>query len=56
MRRKARVIGGEEAFLELLEAETLKVEADREQIAAIFAYHDSLASLEAVIGGALGLQ
>ena len=32
------------AFLELLEAETLKVEADREQITAIFAYHDSLAS------------
>ena len=44
------------AFLELLEAETLKVEADREQIAAIFAYHDSLASLEAVVGGSLGLQ
>ena len=43
-------------FLELLEAETLKVEADREQIAAIFAYHDSLASLEAVVGGSLGLQ
>lgn len=40
-------------FLELLEAETLKVEADREQIAAIFAYHDSLANLEAVVGTSL---
>ena len=37
-------------FLELLEAETLKVEADQEQIAAIFAYHDFLANLEAVVG------
>ncbi len=37
-------------FLELLEAETLKVEADREQIAAIFAYHESLANLEAIVG------
>ena len=40
-------------FLELLEAETLKVEADREQIAAIFAYHDFLANLEAVVGTSL---
>jgi outer membrane protein len=40
-------------FLELLEAETLKVEADREQIAAIFLYHDFLASLEAVVGSSL---
>ena len=40
-------------FLELLEAETLKVEADREQIAAIFAYHDLLANLEAVVGNSL---
>ena len=43
-------------FLELLEAETLKVEADREQIAAIFAYHDSLATLEAVVGTSLRSQ
>ncbi len=40
-------------FLELLEAETLKVEADRSQIAAIFAYHDFLANLEAVVGNSL---
>jgi len=44
-------------FLELLEAETMKVEADdREQIAAIFAYHDSLANLEAVVGTSLRIQ
>ena len=43
-------------FLELLEAETLKVEADREQIAAIFAYHDSLANLAAVVGTPLRIQ
>ena len=43
-------------FLELLEAETLKVEADREQINAIFAYHDFLANLEAVVGTSLRTQ
>ena len=37
-------------FPEVLDAETLKVEADREQIAAIFAYHESLANLEAIVG------
>ena len=40
-------------YLELLEAETLKAEADREQIAAIFAYHDLLAQLEDVVGTSL---
>jgi len=40
-------------FVELLEAETLKVEADRTRIAAIFIYHDALASLEAVVGTSL---
>lgn len=43
-------------FLELLEAETLKVEADRQQIEAIFAYHDFLANLEAVVGTSLRTQ
>ena len=37
-------------FLEVTEAETSKVEADRLQIVAIFAYHESLANLEAVVG------
>jgi outer membrane protein len=37
-------------FLELVESETVKARADRERIAAIFAYHDALASLESVVG------
>ncbi len=37
-------------FIELVEAETLKAQADRERIAAIYAYHDAVADLEAVIG------
>jgi outer membrane protein TolC len=40
-------------FLELVEAETVKAGADRDRIAAIFAYHDALASLESVIGTSL---
>ena len=40
-------------WLELLEAETQKAEADREQIAAIFSYHDLLAELEDVVGTSL---
>lgn len=37
-------------FIELVEAETVKAQADRERIAAIYAYHDAVADLEAVIG------
>jgi len=44
------------SFLELLEAETLKVEADRAQIEAIFAYHDFLTNLEAVVGTSLRIK
>jgi len=40
-------------FLELVEAETVKATADRDRIAAIFSYHDALASLENVIGTSL---
>jgi outer membrane protein len=40
-------------FLELVEAETVKAGADRDRIAAIFAYHDALASLESVVGTSL---
>jgi len=46
---------GSATFLELVEAETVKAGADRDRIAAIFAYHDSLASLEAVVGTSLRL-
>lgn len=40
-------------FLELVEAETVKAGADRDRLAAIFSYHDALASLENVIGTTL---
>jgi outer membrane protein TolC len=40
-------------FLELVEAETVKAGADRDRIAAIFAYHDALASLESLVGTSL---
>lgn len=44
---------GAATFLELVEAETVKAQADRDRIAAIFAYHDALASLEALVGATL---
>jgi len=40
-------------FVELLNAESVKAEADRASIAAIFAYHDALASLESAVGQSL---
>ena len=44
---------GSATFLELVEAETVKAQADRERIAAIFAYHEALAGLEALVGTSL---
>ena len=41
---------GAATFLELVEAETVKAQADRDRIAAIFTYHDALASLQALVG------
>ena len=41
------------SFVELVEAETVKAQADRELIAAVFGYHDNLARLEAVVGTTL---
>ncbi len=41
------------SFLQLVEAETVKAQADRELLSAIFTYHDNLASLEATIGAPL---
>lgn len=41
------------SFVELVEAETVKAQADRELIAAVFSYHDNLARLEAVVGTSL---
>lgn len=44
---------GLDDFIQLVEAETVMAQADRERIAAIFAYHDALAQLEATVGGTL---
>lgn len=40
-------------FLDLVEAETLKVQADRDLLNAVFGFHDALTALNAVVGGAL---
>lgn len=40
-------------FLDLVEAETVKVQADRDLLNAIYAYHDALTALEAVVGTSL---
>lgn len=41
---------GQISFLELAEAETVKAQADREQLTSVYAYHDALANLEAIVG------
>jgi outer membrane protein len=40
-------------FIELVDAETVKVQADLQRLAAIYAYHDAVTSLEAVAGAPL---
>jgi outer membrane protein len=40
-------------FIELVDAETVKVQADLQRLAAIYAYHDSVTSLEVVVGAPL---
>jgi outer membrane protein TolC len=47
---------GGATFLELGEAETVKAQADRDRIAAIFAYHDALANMEALVGTSLRVR
>lgn len=37
-------------FLDLIEAETVKAQADRDRVNAIYAYHDAITNLEAVVG------
>ena len=44
---------GVASFLELQEAETVKARADREYLAALYAFHENLAALEAAVGGPL---
>ncbi|HSM60424.1 MAG TPA: TolC family protein [Longimicrobiales bacterium] len=40
-------------FVELVEAQTVLAQADRDRTAAVFAYHDAVTSLEALVGGPL---
>ncbi len=40
-------------FVELIDAQTLFAQADRDQIIAVFAYHDTVNSLEALVGAPL---
>jgi outer membrane protein len=37
-------------FVDLVEAETVKAQADRDRVAAVYAYHDAVTNLEAAIG------
>lgn len=41
------------SFIDLIEAETVKAQADRARVTAIFAYHDAITNLEAVVGTSL---
>lgn len=41
------------AFVDLVDAETVKAEADRARVSAVFAYHDAITQLEAIVGTAL---
>lgn len=43
-------------FIALVEAETVKAQADRERVLSIFTYHDAVADLEAVVGTPLRNQ
>ena len=40
-------------FVELIDAQTLFAQADRDQIIAVFVYHDTVNSLEALVGAPL---
>lgn len=44
---------GSASFLDLVEAETVMAQADRERVASIYSYHDLLANLEALVGASL---
>ena len=44
---------GSASFLDLVEAETVMAQADRERVASIYFYHDLLANLEALVGARL---
>lgn len=41
------------SFVDLVEAETVKAEADRSRLTAIYGFHEAIAALEAVVGAPL---
>jgi outer membrane protein len=41
---------GDIPFVNLIDAETVKAEADRDLVAAVYAYHDAVTTLEAALG------
>ncbi len=47
---------GVATFVELQEAETLKARADRDYLAALYAFHENLAALEAAVGRTLRIN
>ena len=44
---------GAMTFVELVDAQTLLAQAERDRIAAVFAYHDAVTSLEVLVGTSL---
>lgn len=44
---------GDVSFLELVEAEAVRAQADREYLEAVFRYHETRAEMEALVGGSL---
>jgi outer membrane protein TolC len=40
-------------FIDLVDAETVKAQADRQRLAAIYAYHDAITGLERLVGARL---
>jgi outer membrane protein TolC len=41
------------SFVDLVDAETVKAQADRARLAAVYAFHDAITNLEAVVGSRL---
>jgi len=44
---------GQVSFVDVIQAETVKAQADQDRLAALFQYHDALADLEALVGRSL---
>ncbi len=44
---------GSITFVDLVDAQTVKAQADRDRIAAVYAYHDAVTNLETLVGASL---